>query len=419
MPFRNKGPLDLSERLTKKKADKKLSRRVLWSFPHASSPQQTTPPTMPRTVKRRKMVARPEPQQPKPINIAELQRKIAQCSGVEMILRCKIWQRELERAQREQVKTEPQALPQAPPRKVPSTPIIRSTKPRTIPLGHRLLPNRGGTRRSIFDSMTERDAQRWQVQRTQQKRASVLQKHSGGVGRLEPRRNPIDTCVNCGVDRVVDKELAITVCPKCGSNREFASHIFDTKEVDKEAHPPKQQTLTHLQKFSGQFERGFPATPLSVYDTLSVAYQKIHFHDPSKVQASRTATFLKTLPGIPKTFRRAPDRLTLELKGQSIPEYTLQELTLLQNQRTRLQTADTDDPTAPHKKSFSNQMYMRQLGRANQMEQSRLFQLPKTNAIHLKRARALEEECESTRHQASASATTTATPMSWSIYPTS
>lgn len=94
---------------------------------------------------------------------------------------------------------------------------------------------------------------------------------------------------------------------------------------------------------------------------------------------------------IPSIYKRAPDRITKELTGASIPEFTDQELSQLLNQRNRLQIPEYSDEKKV-KKSFNNQIYMRQFGRANGREQARLFPQQKTNKIHRERTKSLEEE---------------------------
>jgi len=281
-----------------------------------------------------------------------------------------------------------------------------------LQLENRLHPPRPN-RRSIFENMSQRDAARWQLVRAHKKRYAVMfaQDHS-----LKPMVNAIDTCEACGVDRQVDKETAISVCPKCGSTRRFASHIFETKDVEKDdGANTKQQSLSHMQKFSAQFERGYPNTPVDLLEPISVAYQKIHLHDFNKVQSCRTSHLLKSIPNMPKVFRRAPDRLTKELKRESIPEYTAEELSLLLNQRNRLRTPEevTDGGDQKHKKSFSNQFYLRQLGRTNQMAQSRLFQHAKTCKIHMERTRSLEREMEACKTKSGGP------EMLWKLFPNS
>jgi hypothetical protein len=246
-------------------------------------------------------------------------------------------------------------------------------------------------KKNIFDVMRPGEEKKWKSLRAHKKRYSVMFNTSSVV----TRTNHIDTCSKCCVDRIVDKESARSICPRCGNSRMFASHIFDTKEVEKnEGFATRQQSLSHMQKFSAQFERGYPPAPISVLEKLFIQYSKFHFHDPSKVQSCRTTQLMKKCTEIPKMFRRAPDRLTKELRGESIPEYTPQEINNLLNQRNRLRMPEEmKGDISKHKKSFNNQIYMRQFGRANNMEVSRLFPHAKTNKIHIERCRGLEREC--------------------------
>ena len=97
-------------------------------------------------------------------------------------------------------------------------------------------------------------------------------------------------------------------------------------------------------------------------------------------------------PNVPKVFKRAPDRVTKVLKGEAIPEYTAVELDTLLDQRNRLQVSDTSDNTR-QKKSYNNLMYFRQLGRTDNMEQSRLFPHARTNSVHVERIWELGQDC--------------------------
>jgi hypothetical protein len=245
-------------------------------------------------------------------------------------------------------------------------------------------------KRNVFDSMEQRDIDKWKNMRSYKKRYSVMfGKHVGN------RINHVDLCRKCGVDCIVDKEHARSVCTQCGDCRVFASHIFDTKEVEKdEGILTRQQSLSHMQKFSAQFERGYPCAPLDVLEKMYIQYNKFHFRDPSKVQSCRTAQLMKSCPSISKIYKRAPDRISKELKAESVPEFSSQEINSLLNQRNRLRLPEEiASENAKPKKSFNNQIYMRQLGRANGIEPSRLFPQAKTCKIHIERCRGLEQEC--------------------------
>ncbi len=292
-----------------------------------------------------------------------------------------------------------------------------------IPLENRLLPPKP-TQRNILETMTTRDAEKWQNLRAHKKRYAVMydKEHP------KARTNLIDSCPDCVVDFVIDREMAIRVCPNCGRTEQFASHILEMKDGEKDDNATRQQSLNHMQKFSSQFERGHPTAPMDVLEALSVAYGKVHVHDPSKVQACRTSTLLKDLPGVPKSFKRAPDRLTKELKAEGIPEFSSQQILHLLNQRNRLRVPDdlTAEPKEPGtdeggttkkaRKSFNNQIFVRHLGRSDHMEQARLFPNPKTARIHLERTRALEKECAGLGPPKTDAK---APPQQWALYPAS
>ncbi len=293
--------------------------------------------------------------------------------------------------------------------KIEKMPTQEKEGPPTIPLDNRILPPKA-QKKNLFDIMAGRDGDKWKLMRMYRKRCAML----FDMEHPPCRNNPVDQCEKCKVNRHVDKETAISVCPKCGATQEFASHIFETKDVEKDdSNATKQQSLSHMQKFSAQFERGYPNTPIEVLEQMANAYQKIHLHDPAKVQPCKTSHMLKNL-SVPKVFKRAPDRLTMELKRVSIPEYSTQELSSLLNQRNRLRTHDDNSDEQKHKKSCSNSSYMRQLGRANKMEPSRLFYNAKTCKIHMERTRSMESECEDMREKIG-----NQPGMNWSLYPAS
>lgn len=253
---------------------------------------------------------------------------------------------------------------------------------------------------NLLEVLPPRKAAAWRLRRTYMKRMEVLTgKEHSDPSMPSTRVNPIDVCRSCGVERYTDREASITVCsnPKCGDNyTNYGSHVYDTKDNERDDHDnTRSQFLEHLKKFTDQYERGHPEAPLETLAKLTGHYNKIHFHDLSKVQTCRTNQLLKTCRDIPKQFRRAPDRMTKELKSESIPEYSGSQINLLLNQRKRLRMPDDQPSNDDHKqkKSFNNQIYIRQLGRANGMEQARLHYNAKTTKIHTQRVWALEKEC--------------------------
>jgi len=271
-----------------------------------------------------------------------------------------------------------------------SAPISQTDK--KIPTTNRLYPPLQ-TQRNILDEMTTRDSDRWKTLRSFKKRYSVMFNKP-----LAARKNIVDVCTKCKTERIVDKEASRSVCGHCGDTIIFASHIFEQKENDKEIDSTlvtRQQSLSHMSKFSSQFERGYPVASLDVLEKLCIEYRKFHFQDPSKVLSCRTASLLKSIPSIPKIFRRAPDRLSKELKCESIPEFTSTELNGLLNQRNclRLPEDKAKGGTGGGRKSYNNTIFIRQFGRSNDLEIARLFQQAKTVKIHIERCRALEEEC--------------------------
>lgn len=357
--------------------------------------------------------------------LAEVERRLSECKGVEHILKAKTLQRqreqllqrraELQNAQpsdREREMFEYMAMIERMERaeldhRRPAGGGSSSSSQKVIPVFPHVCPSKA-SQKNLLETMSAREADRWQNLRAHKKRYALLYEKE----HPKARSNHIDTCPDCQVDLVVDRELATSVCPNCGWTRQFASHIFESKEMEKDDSGARQQSLNHMQKFSSQFERGQPSSSPEVLEALAVAYSKVHLHDPSKVQSCRTSTLLKGVPDVPKAARRIPDRLTKELKGEGVPEFSSAQIQQLLMQRNRLRVPDdmaaealamdavlsaapADEAVATKKsrKSFNNQIFMRQLGRSSHMEPARIFPNPKTTRIHIERTRALEKEC--------------------------
>jgi hypothetical protein len=271
----------------------------------------------------------------------------------------------------------------------------------------RLYPPIPQTSVMLFDRMNIRKIQKWQGLRALKKRHALINNDN-----LPPKNYNIDFCQSCNVDKIVNRESARSICPKCGDSVSFASHVLDIKDNDKvKSTKTKQQScLNWMQKGSVQHERGHPMAPNSVIETACLKYNHIHNHDPNKVQPVATRAFFKKCPSVPKEFKCASDRITRELKAQSIPEFTSEQINYLLNQRNRLRAPDeqgkinaefcdssksSSSKKQKHtKKSFTNNIYMRQFGLMCGLENSRLFPQAKTNKIHLDRCRSLEKQCE-------------------------
>lgn len=207
--------------------------------------------------------------------------------------------------------------------------------------------------------------------------------------KIDPRQNLVDECLIHGQKLNVDRENAKRFCSICGETKSFQSHIFEMKKQDKDDSTSigTDPALSHMQKFCSQFETGTGSPSLKVLEQMTIAYSKFHTTDPSKVQSSRTSQILKSKNTIPKFYYSA-DRLTKELRADSVPEFTSAEIGKLISQRAQLANVEEDDSKS--KKSYHNMTYIRNLGLANNMAQARLFPHAKTNSTHKKRTRILE-----------------------------
>jgi hypothetical protein len=138
------------------------------------------------------------------------------------------------------------------------------------------------------------------------------------------RHNDVDICSSCGVDRIVDKELARATCPQCGVNKLFASHIFEHRE-----NPPLETRRVSAKnddtEFTHQYERGFPVTDPAIIEKIVSGYNKIHLHTPMKVNTASTLKIIKSVTGIPADYRSHADRITRELRRDNIHELTVVE----------------------------------------------------------------------------------------------
>lgn len=357
--------------------------------------------------------------------IEHAQKELQQCRQVEDILKYKtlsrnigLWQKKLQELQEHDIEQEMnqemtilQELERQ--NKMKHSRKVKEEKKKIKPW-HRLYPPQP-SQRSMFDVMSTKKGDLWSRHRAYRKRFALL------FGKdIQARRMNVDRCDHCGSRRSVDKELDYAVCGTCSRVVNFGSHIFDTKDVERDDlnKTRMQQSLEHMQKFGEQFERGHPNAPPETLEQLSVAYRRFHFRDPAKVQSSRTAALSKKCPDMPKVFKRAPERLTKVLKGEAIPEYTPEEFSQLLDQRNRLHLPELGDDSK-QKKSYSNLIYMRQFGRANGMEQSRLFQHARTNNVHVERLKELEKECQEVSKKQKIGDGADTGPNCWVLYPAS
>ena len=376
--------------------------------------------------------------------LAQVEQEMRQCVGPDQILKFKTLRRRQDKLTRElETAVSGSQVDQARKKvlaKMQKTGVQSQYKrlkmERKTPTRYRLLPPPPEDVVNMFDTMTERDITRWKQRRCHEKRFQLMYGDKLRPDHSGVRTNSVDQCPKCRLDRVVDKEHSIMSCPGCGETKRFAAHIFEVKEYDREDNGAnRQQSLNHMQKFSYQFERGYPFATPETLESLTTAYNhRYHYRDANKVQACRTADFMRDLDKsasqksgllqglskVPRSCRRAPDRLSKELKREAIPEFTSQEVSQLLNQRNRLRQGEQADHHSQlddhkHKKSYNNQVFLRQFSRANQMEQGRLFTHAKTTKIHVNRMRSLEKLM--LKHSQDTVHTQKASQVSWEMYP--
>lgn len=258
----------------------------------------------------------------------------------------------------------------------------------------RLYPPLSNNRKNIFDRMSVPRIQKWQGLRAKQKRQAIMNGES-----LPVKNYNIDFCEKCKVDRIVRRESARSTCPKCADSKTFAAHVLDVKDNDREkTNKGKQDNcLKWMERSSVQYGRGYPMTSDTTLEKICIEYTRVHNHDPYKVSKVATTKIFTKLKdsNLPKETKDAPERVSRELKSQSIPEYTPEQINYLLNQRNRLKpNPQNNDDKSSKKSSFTNIIFLRNFGLAGNMENSRLFQPAKTNKIHLERCRNLEQKCK-------------------------
>lgn len=222
--------------------------------------------------------------------------------------------------------------------------------------------------------------------------------------------NNIDTCEKCHVPRMTNRELAITACPKCGHRKKFASYIFDWKEqsinrgsaLSFQAYASASSAknvdtsrgsmgINHMKQFCMQFKRGFQHIPVELLGFVShAAGGSVHVHDAQKIQTSKLQQVLAKIPGIPTCLKRAPDRISKELRGEAIPEFSEQEMNVLMDHRSKLAIEQAEERSKKRKaetppeeeesppKISTNLSFLRTQGRALGYEIANLFPRPKT-----------------------------------------
>lgn len=318
--------------------------------------------------------------------IQEINSLIKNARGPEMILTVKIWNKELDTLKNELIEIKKDCsnmYDQINAIKLLDKKIEEYNNTNETVTGmNRLLPVKH-LNGYMPPSVSLRELQ--SAKRAQEKRMELLYPTASATSRQLNQ----DKCTMCGDVRHVDKEVATSVCLTCGTAYTFATHIFEMKDFDKdEDETIRQHNLSYMQRYIEQFKRGVPQTSRPILESLATSYMNIHVMDSAKVQNSQTLNYAKKLKlGL-------TDRITKELKGEPIPEFSQDEIATIINQRVALQPRDPITEEIVDKKSFRNDMYIRHLGRANKIEQSRLIPYAKTANTQNTRIRDIETLCE-------------------------
>lgn len=316
--------------------------------------------------------------------IEKLKKELESLSGVNNILKWKITKKKLDELMKKKIEEETEESGTSEkflPKKTKKNSNILLNHLDVV--GDRLLP----PQKEYVDhlqKMSVYERKKWELYNSYKKRSSLL----SGSTYHSSRDNEIEYCFSCQVMKIVDKETSITTCPRCSKTQSFASHVFDAQEIEKdEMKLSKQPSLLHMAKFIAQFERGFSRPSDKVLEIAINNYFKIHTRDPSKVQSSKTLPLIKDDPNCPKLFNKMIERLSLELTGKSIAEFTRKEISNLLNQKNdisilfkteELESSSFDDFP---RKSNNNQVNIRTMGRSSGFEQARLFPLSKTTNV--------------------------------------
>lgn len=192
------------------------------------------------------------------------------------------------------------------------------------------------------------------------------------------------TCHKCGFAVAVDVTQCILACTNCGITRK----IIVDKHHNTDLKPLMDKVSTQIISFCSQFLSSFPKLPKSLINHMYMSYQCIHFPYKTKVYSSRTQTFLKSYKQHNFMYKRACERISKLLRHDHIPVLKKHDIMRIYRQRRLIETLTSSNDHA----NVNYIAYIRQLGRLNNVEVTRLFHNAKTQKIHLKQCNIIENQ---------------------------
>ncbi len=254
--------------------------------------------------------------------LAQWTKELNGCQGPQDILKWKVLHEKIEKLKSEQSRGSPPISTNASANASQSPPSNPSLLPKTKRVKMEMQPNPPSNDylKDLYPTSDtgSKTISQCKTLRAHEKRMAVLQ-----CAVIPTRRNPLDACVTCHVDREVNKEAAKSVCPKCGSLASFPSHLLDGGE-DLDMNHVATTSVVSMPVAPSRTSLPCVSNNPELFESLANAYQTIHVDDPSKVIATRTQGFLKTITNvsIPHHYKRAlvAQRLSQELTATGIIE---------------------------------------------------------------------------------------------------
>jgi len=250
------------------------------------------------------------------------------------------------------------------------------------------------TFRNVMPTRGSVEAKRWTDGKGHKQRYAV----TNATGGLEVQSEDVRLCQRCQVPRLVDREGARVVCPRCGEYRIFATYMMEYHEQrdvpNGSLQRPKAPSHAHAHKFAQQYGRGHPQVPPEVLAAVRNHLDRNHCTDPSRATPTAIGKILKSLPEVPRVHRRAADRLSKEMRGEGVPEFTPQQLDKILRKREVISMIMPDHPVT------NTTFLMRELARALGYSAARMFPKGKTPKIHSAMVRILTRGLVEKGHEA-------------------
>lgn len=178
----------------------------------------------------------------------------------------------------------------------------------------------------------------------------------------------------------------LRTCEDCGNTVAFTSRVMESKPEEFKNHGSKKskQAIQHLSKFLKQFQTNYPCITQDpeLTERLCTAYYTVHVPCKIKVNPNLTKKFIYE-NSTSRVYRRAPERVSMELMGDLVPEFTHDQIKRILDDRFQIYLVETQEGETS--KNFSNHTIINELSRVNAFPQGRIFRNAKTNTISTER----------------------------------